>query len=611
MTDPTIPACADGSGTINVPGALPPTPAPPPTPYAPPAFCEPGLDRSTEADSYQEAVAAEALLASGAPLNVFRLLGVHEQGRLVDLVGQGRALNGSAAAFDGLAGSWVSPQAGLDVLTAPAWLGYDFGVTLTSYGQPRTEPGAPAAQEVTALRVAQPTAGRRALQVRVDRSDGDFGVDPAAVRFTGAGDGVVRGFAAGSAQRPGDLMLSATSATQFAVFFADGGSTVVVGVATVGQRFVSPLGCLDLVAGPTPFAPGDLFTLPVELRWQRVDVVNLPDQAAPAMVRLRQAAAARYWRLVPTSFSGASAGEPWEVASVELFDYQATRLDDVQDWLFQENRDRDYARVATQIKVAYTPTDSVSDLTKFGFQIGDSYTFTTVFAHMVARLGRPIVVGDVLELPPELAYDHNLRPVRKLLEVTDASWAADGFTNSWRPVTFRFQASHLIPSVEHRDIVGTVDTQKYGVDDATFFEGIEQVQTAPLTATEAVAAEARAAAPEKGTDVRELASAANRFGQPGSYDGVGLYVQDGLPPDGQPYEQGYKLPDVAGQLDGAWFRLNYDPATKIPSRLYRFNAVKNQWVHMETDRRAARNAHKPSQQAVLDAPVRLSPTSRL
>lgn len=615
-----ITTCPDGAGSLNNPDNtdnLDPGTigggTTPPNPYVPPELCVGDLDLVTDTTgataNYQEQLAAENLNISGAPVNVFKLLGVHEQGKLVDLVGGGTALNGSSDAFDGLASNWVSTEVGMAVLTTPSWLGYDFGTTKTSYGQDVNGPGQPAAQHITSFRIEQPTSGRRALQVRVERSTGGYKVDPLKVQFTGVGNGSVTGYTPGPGAIPGTFMLAASSPTTFTVFFTSA-STVVVGLCTVGVRFNCMFGSFTVVAGSTPFANGDLFSLPVELEWYRVDVLNLPDAPNPVLARLKQSSASRYWRIVPTSFSGVSGSQPWEVAKLELFDYQTTRLDDIQDSLLMENRDRDYAKQSVQFKVAYTPFDSISDLSKFGFQVADIYTFTTVFSTMITAMGRPIVVGDVIELPSQMQYDQNLRPVRKFLEVTDTSWAADGFTTTWKPITFRFQASQLIPSQEHRDLLGTVDTQKYVIDDGSFFDGIEQIQTGTLTATEANTAEAHLAVPETGTNIREQASGTNRFNEKGTYDGVGLYVEDALPPDGLPYKEGFKLPDVGTATDGDYFRMNYDPKMKIGARLYKFSSVKQRWIFVEQDRRDERSSLKPSQREIFKQPQVIPMTSK-
>lgn len=613
MSTLPISNCPDGAGSVNNPenGSTSVKK------YRAPELCMGDVDYTTQPDRLQEQYAAENLNMSGAPINVFKLLGIHEQGKLVDLVGNGSALNGTSNAFDTYAGTWVSPQTGIDVLTSPAWIGYDFGTVKTSYGQEQNTPSAPEMQHITSFKITQPANNRRALQVRVDRSNGDF--KAGVLRFTKfstpsaayvpAQHGTVAGFSPGIEAKTGMFMLIAQSATSFTVSFT-GSSVELLGVATVGHRFNSTRGSFTIQAGIEPFNAGDMFSLAVDMDWYRVDVVNLADTTAPVQIRIKQSSPARYWRLVPISFSGVVTNEPWEVDKLELFDYQATSLDDVQDQLFLENRDRDYATKSVQFKVAYQPFDAISDLSKFGFQIADMYSFTVSFATMVKALGRPIVVGDILEVPSEMQYDHNLRPVKKFLEVTDASWAADGYTTSWRPIIYKFQASQMIPSQENRDILGTADTQKYVIDDGSFFDGIEQVQTGPLTSAEAVKAEALAAVPEKGANVRELASGMSSNKQPGSYDGRDLYVEDGLPPDGQAYTEGFKLPDVASAIDGQFFRLEYDPALKIPARLYRFNGVKNKWMYVETDRRAERNSFRPSQQQMFNHTEKLSLTTK-
>lgn len=625
----TLEECPDAAGSFNNPSnpnsGLPSVPVPypggltPVGPYTPPEFCV-GTFRLTQNECsglenrYQDQLAAEAVNISGAPLNIFKLLGVHEQGKLINVVGAGVALGSGSvtAAFTDSAEGWTSLETGAAVTSTPAFIGYDFGIRTTSLGQPAHAPGAPVLQHITSFRIKQGEDARtRALQVRVDRSDGNFWADPTKVTasFTDIGKGSIGGFIAGPESKPGAFMVFATSPTQFTVAFTSNTGTDILGVAVVGKQFNSLLGSFTIHPGIVPFDVNDSFMLTVELEWKRVDVVNLPNTASPALIRIKQSAASRYWRLVPLSFAGISTDDSWVVERLELFDYQATTLDDIQDTLFMENRDRDYAKSSVQIKAAYTPFDSVSDLSRFGFQMADVYSFSVSFAEMVRALGRPIVVGDVIELPAELQYDQHLRPVRKFLEVTDTGWAADGYTSGWVPIIFRFQAQQLIPGQEHRDLLGTVDTQKYIIDDGRFFDGIEQIETRPLTVTEKNAADAKAAVPEKGANITELAEGANLFRQPGSSGGTGLYVEDGLPPDGQPYTSGFKLPDVAGVADGAYFRLEYPPETKIPARLYKFSGIKNKWLYCETDRRSKNNSHTPSQREIFGGTF-VSPTTK-
>lgn len=609
----SIEQCADAAGSVNAPSA-PNLPS-----YVPPEVCVGTFtlteqECATAADRYQESLAAENLNVSGAPINVFKLLGIHEQGKLIDLTGNGSAIGSGSPekAFDALLDDWVSSETGTAV-SGKSYIGYDFGIRKTTYDQPQTGKHAPENQHITSFRITQGDAqGNRALQIRVERSVGKFYVDPLKVKFTGNGNGGIGSFTPGVDPQDGYFMLFAEDSNSFMVAFTSAKETKVLGIAQVNQKFNSTLGSFTINAGSIPFAAGDSFTVPLQMEWLRVDVVNLPDTAAPVLVRIKQSASSRYWRLVPTSFGGAMSNEPWIIKKLEFFDYQATRLDDIQDPLLMENRDRDYATASIQLKASYTPFDSMMDMSKFGFQMADIYTFNVSFAMMVTLLGRPIVVGDILELPAEMQYDHNLRPVRRFLEVSDVGWAADGFTTGWKPIIYRFQAQQLIPAQEHRDLLGTVNTQKYIIDDGTFMLGSEQIQTMPLTTTESNYQDALEAVPEKGTNVREYASGTNRFNRPGSYDGVGLYVEDGLPPDGMPYKTGFnKLPDVADSKDGEFFRLEYPAELNMPARLYKFNGIKNKWVFVEADRRSSRSSHKPSQRAIFDMENKMSPKDQI
>lgn len=604
MAKLTIEQCADAAGSFNDPAGNG-LPEKDQKPYTPPELCI-GTMTITQGECadaenlYQESLVAAVLSISGAPLNIFKLLGIHEQGKLIDLTGNGNAIgkNKPQNAFDVLGDSWVSIETGSSV-AGNAYIGYDFGIRKTSYGQPENAPGISDAQHITSLRIQQsPRPDQRALQVRIERANNDFIIKRENILFTGIGNGVIDKFYPGVETTEGSFMAIAESSTTFTIAFVNSQSTQILGIAIVDRQFNSKQGSFTISNGTLPFAPGDMFSLPISLDWKRVDVVNLPNIPTQVLVRLSQSSASRYWRIVPTLFAGVTQNEPWVIEKLELFDHQATRLDDIQDPLLMENRDRDYAKTSMQIRVQYTPFDAVSDLSKFGFQVADIFTFSTSYAEMVRTLGRPIVIGDVLEVPSELQYDHNLRPVHKFLEVSDVGWSSEGFTTGWKPIIYKFQAQQLIPSMEHRDILGTVDTQKYTIDDNTFFTGIEQIQTSPLTATEANYADAKKQVPEKGTNIRETASGTNRFRAPGSYDGTDLYQEDGLPPNGMPYDEGFKLPDVAGIKDGTYFRLIYDPKLNIPARLYKFSKIKNKFIYVETDRRAARSSHKPSELAI-------------
>ena len=210
-----ITTCPTGVGSLNTnPGSanLPPLPA-----YVPPTDQCIGQWRLTDPacvkseSIYHENLLAEQLEISGADVNVFKLLGVHEQGKLIDLTGQGEAISSSGDpqnAFDSLATAWVSEEIGSDVTSTPAYLGYDFGIRLTSFGQPENAPGVAAARHITKIKLTQSAvATSRVRQLRVDRSNGDYRIDPTKIEFTGTGNGTLGQFIPGYDTKAGLTVL--------------------------------------------------------------------------------------------------------------------------------------------------------------------------------------------------------------------------------------------------------------------------------------------------------------------------------------------------------------------------------------------------------------------
>jgi hypothetical protein len=229
----------------------------------------------------------------------------------------------------------------------------------------------------------------------------------------------------------------------------------------------------------------------------------------------------------------------------------------------------------------------MSDMSKFGFSIQEQYIFTCSFAVMVGLIGRPIIIGDILELTPELAYDHNLRPLKKYLEVTESSWAAEGYTPAWLPILYRFTATQVLPAAENIDLFTTPAAQMYTVDDGTFLANISNQQNIPLKVTSSIAADVATAVPQTGIDTSDVAiTEAEKVGN--------VYIENGLPPNGLPYTEGYSLPDPTTTQDGAYFRLLYAESLNIPPRLYRFSLAKNRWIYQETDLRQTYSSMKPS-----------------
>ena len=552
---------------------------------------------------------------AGAPIHLFKLLGVHEQGT-GSVLSSGRIIGSSPYPGYPLTGvnggtvPWRSLQSGPAVIANGSYIGIDFGIKLIWNGMTEYEPQKQNWTKVASLAITQAnTATQFARQVKVEIADGEcLSGTPA---FTGVGNGTIAVTSLGSNATLGSVVLVAITPTVFNVLAQlPDGSVIGLDTATVGVPFFSTFINFTVNQGSTPYAGGDMFTIPVYYNWKRVGLFNLVQSPLPQTLNLQTPYLVKAVRVIPTLFTGAG---NWEVSALDAFDSAPTDINNIQDLFFGENRDRDYAKEPVLLKVQYAPTDSMSDLAKYGINIMDQYSCTVSFAAMVQALGRPIVVGDIVEMIPEMHYDHNLMPIRKFLEVTDTGWAAEGFSTAWKPTVYRFSAQQALPSQETRDIFGTLDTQKYLISDAVLTDGIgEQLDTTPLTTMEELRKEAADKVPEIGSDDQRTMvgsplpkhniAPVNPKGQPyyAEHTGKqGIYIEDGLPRNGEPYGEGFKLPDPIGLNDGDYFRLYYPSETKIPPRLYRWSAVKLRWIFMETDRRGDYSSHKPSVRNIL------------
>jgi len=621
-TKPPELACADQIGSVNIT-----PPDPPLAPYVPKDIPTGDWEISDVSPDHcaqneqnnQEQYIAETLNISGVPINIFPLLGIHQQGNGSVLSPSARII--TSPSFPGYPATgingpstWRSLSSGSSVVGS-AYVGVDFGIKLTPGGDSEYEPQKQKWTDVGAVVLTQSNLpGYFAQQVKVEIATGP--VTASAPAFSGTGDGIMTLNGAGSDATQGVLTAIAITSTTFNVYATLPDSTVIgLGTATVGVPFNSTYVNFTITAGPTPFTGGDAFQVVVSYVWTRVALFNVIQSPSPQVLNFQAAVKVKAVRVTPTLFTGAN---NWEVDALDVLDApQAGDINVIQDLFFNENRDRDYGKTPVRLKAQYTPSDSVTDLSKLGFSILDQYVFIFSFAQMVFALGRPIVIGDIIEVIPEMQYDQNLLPVRKFLEVSDAGWASTGFNPANKPLTYRINAQIAIPSQETRDLFGTIDTQKYLVPDAILMDGIgEQINTVPLTVAEEIGSEAADYVPEVGSDdarsvaavpTRQALPPANVRGQPAALSNPSpsahpnYLIEAGIPPDGQPYGEGFALPPIPGPADGDWFRLCYAPEYKIAPRLHRFSIVKNRWIYQQTDRRGEYNSHKPSVQRILQS----------
>lgn len=624
-TTPPELQCEDQVGSINTT-----EPNPSIGPYIPTPV-DPGDWEITDPDpdqcainevQIQEQYIAETINISGAPLNVYTLKGIHQQGD-GSVLSQGTIFGSTAFPGHPISGinndggtPWWSYEMGSNIV-GTSFVGVDFGIKKTDDGNSEYEPQKTKWTDVGAVVLTQSNnTGYFASQVKVEITDGRVIIGTPNPDIYNAGDGDIEVVGPGSDAAEGTVMVETNDGVTFEVNWvpAIGGSPTLLGEATLGETFYSTYLNFTINQGSIPFQAGDNFGIPISYYWTRAGIFNVIQSPDSQVLNLKSTLKVRAVRVTPTLFTG---NQNWEVLELDVLDSAPVDINNIQDLFFGENRDRDYNATPIMLKAAYTPADSVSDLSKFGLSILDQYTFTFSFADMVTKLGRPIVIGDIIEVIPEMQWDQNLKPIRKFLEVTDSGWATSGFGPHYKPVVYRVHAQQALPSQETRDIFGTLDTQKYLVADDIVSDDIgEQLNTTPLTIEEEIGKMADDAVPEIGSDdirafkeVRtpQARPPANAKGQPAALSnpspsqGPNLYIEAALPPEDEPYGEGFALPEIPGPADGDYFRLLYPPETQIPARLYRFSELKNRWIYLETDRRGQYSSIKPSVRRIMES----------
>lgn len=485
---------------------------------------------SMDSDScYISDVIAQALAIGAADINVYKLLGVHEQDKLVDITGNGISISSgdipnypASNAFDKYITEWRSQQLGTDV-TANAFLGYDFGEIKLLYND-RNRYGIETfiRKDVATIKIKQGcNSQNRASKIRVERSN----------------DGT---------------------------------------------------------------------------KWFGVTILSLPDCDGLVTLNFNKSVPSRWWRIRPITFNGGSS-DWWSVQALQLMEIEVTQLNNIQDRLFLENRDRDYDTSTITIKGSYTPPEIQTYQSKYeqsGLFGGETYSIEVSFAATVGLLGRPLVIGDIIQLPSQTEYTPSLQPVLKYLEITDVAWSANGYTPNWKPTLQRIIAVPVMASRETQDVMGklTEDIDTTGlvdIDDGNIDKTYQDYSNISQT----IAANANSAVPERGEnygDVTELSPEMYEWQK--KYPDINIakfdrnrtvYGIDAMPPNGLPYTEADQFPTSPKDQD--YHRLTYTHINNsIAPRLYRYSGVKQRWIYMETDRRFEMKNTHPVLQEFLD-----------
>lgn len=471
-----------------------------------------------------EGYVEESIVIASAKVNVHKMLGIHEQKKLVDEVGVGDAIsNGdhpnfpAKNAFDQYDTEWRSLQLGKDVVRK-AYIGYDFGPIRLDNGRLRYAIETFVKKNIATIRFKQGCDSKnRVTRIRLERSyDGE--------------------------------------------------------------------------------------------KWYGVSAIKIPDCEGLITVHFKATAPARYWRIRPLEFNGGE-NDYWSVRALELSEHEKTNVRNIQDKIFLENRDRHYSKEAILTKGYYTPVEYSAFLHKMGFNSPfnpDQFVFEFSFRHIIRLIGRPLVIGDILELPSEIFYNVNLEGKKKYLEVTNVAWASTGYTPHWVPTLLRVIAEPAMASRETQDIFGDL-TENYddvgtaSTNDADRrgknYQDVHDVD-------DTIASEANTQVPQAGQDFANKQKLSDEL-RDWIEDDLNGYDPDrldrkrymwgvsALPPNGEDYTEGDEFPD--NPSDGDYHRLTYNSVDRnLSPNLYRYSKPKKRWLFLESDERYQWKETKPT-----------------
>jgi hypothetical protein len=296
--------------------------------------------------------------------------------------------------------------------------------------------------------------------------------------------------------------------------------------------------------------------------------------------------------------------------------YTGTDEDNIQDMVLMENRDRDYDRDPIVMKGSYDLIDVTTELSRYAIELPTQALYLQIsFSMCVARLGRPMIIGDHIELPSEAQYSADMTRVKKWLEVTDVGWSTEGYTPGWKPTMLRVVAQPAFASQETQSLFG--DLARRNIDSTgsmTGEDGTSDIYQDFFGISETMIAEAKDNVPQRGAEgsshIREFeqdeldrgAQLGINLGRLG-LNSTGTYVEDAMPSNNAPYTIGDELPSSPSH--GDYHRLTYvGLASDIPARLYRYSQQKGRWVYLETDRRTQYDGVQPVLQEFLTSPDR-------
>lgn len=344
------------------------------------------------------------------------------------------------------------------------------------------------------------------------------------------------------------------------------------------------------------------------IKWYGVSIIHLPIDNECHRYNLKRTVASRFWRIVPITFLGGEL-DSWHIGSIEMSEQSDINLSEVQiDYGIMENIDRSYSKCPVSMKALVTNVDARTDLSKFGLHLPElnETTLKVGFLTLASTLGRPFVIGDIIEIPHQAQYDINLKLVRRYVEVVDVNWDGASYTAGWVPTIQLITCQPVLASHETKDIFGNINKPS----SSNNYENLEdpKINLEAFDIDSNIRAQADSDVPQAGSDTSNIrvftpedkASAAEQrisLTRLEGDHGVPAYVEDAMPPNGEKYTEGESFPTNPKNQD--YHRLTYPASTSIPARLHRYSSAKARWIFVEEDKRGKHSVIKQRTTAFL------------
>ena len=277
--------------------------------------------------------------------------------------------------------------------------------------------------------------------------------------------------------------------------------------------------------------------------------------------------------------------------------YPNLSAQNIQDLLFQENRDRVYEPNIYRLRCHYNVQDLDLDLTQFGLMIASGTLYITMHTkNMVDTFGRKLMSGDVLELPnlKEFYSLDETIPValKRYYVVQEGTRPAAGFSPTWWSHLWRLKCTPLIDSQEYQSILNQI---VIGLDgnpilvngNTTTYGNITSSGSVYQGMNNAIVAQAQAEVPESGYNTDALYSPLFVNGDPAQgtlpvgsspqQKWTGYLVNNGEAMNGYPVTPATAFP-VTPTVGQYVLRQDY-----FPARLYWWSGTV--WEYVNTSQR--------------------------